>query len=81
MQESVIYQDWFQQGSQQGFQQGFQQGLTIVVLCQLKHCISDLNSEDETRITGLSVGQLEALGIALFDFSSRDDLLVWLDNN
>ncbi len=47
----------------------------------LKRRIGDLESEDETRITELSVEQLEALGEALLDFSHRDDLLVWLTNN
>ena len=85
MQESVIYQDIIQQGLQQGIQQGIQQGQqqgkVSLVLRLLNHRIGDLNSEDETRITGLSVEELEALGIALFDFSNRDDLLAWLANN
>ncbi len=89
MQESVIYQDikaqgikqGLQQGLEQGRQQGLQQGQVILVLRQLKRRIGDLELEDETSITELSVEQLEALGDALLDFSHRDDLLAWLANN
>ena len=76
MQESVIYQDI----KQQGIKQGLQQGQASLVLRQLKRRIGEVESEDETRITGLSVEQLEALGEALLDFSNRDDLLAWLAN-
>ena len=89
MQESVIYQDFvtqglkegLKQGLEQGLKQGLQQGQSTLVLRQLKRRLGKIESEDETRITGLSVEQLGALGEALLDFSSRDDLLAWLDNN
>ena len=73
MQESVIYQDIKEQG--------IKQGQAILVIRQLKRCIGEIELGDETRITGLSVEQLEALGEALLDFSDRDDLLAWLANN
>ncbi len=85
MQDSVIYQDikaqGVKQGLEQGLQQGLQQGQAIIVLRQLKRRLGEIESEDETRINGLSVEQLEALGDALLDFSNRDDLLTWLANN
>ncbi len=77
MQESVIYQDI----KEQGIKQGLQQGQASLVLRLLKRRIGEVESEDEIRITGLSVEQLEALGEALLDFSDRDDLLAWLANN
>ena len=77
MQESVIYQDI----KQQGIKQGLQQGQAILVLRQLKRRIGEIESDDKTRITELSIEQLEALGEALLDFSNRDDLLAWLANN
>ncbi len=80
MQESVIYQDIKEQGIKQGLQQGLQQGQAILVLRQLKRRLGEVESEDETQITGLSVEQLEALGEALLDFSNRDDLQEWLAN-
>lgn len=73
MQESVIYQDFVEQG--------IKEGQASLILRQLKHRLGNIESEDETLITVLSVEQLEALGEALLDFSSRDDLLAWLDNN
>lgn len=76
MRESVIYQNI----KEQGIKQGLQQGQAILVVRQLKRRIGEVKLEDETRIAGLSVEQLEALGDALLDFSSRDDLVAWLAN-
>lgn len=73
MKESVIYQDWVAQGRRQG-----QVGL---ILHLLKRRIGKIESEYETCINALSVEQLEALGEALLDFSSRDDLLFWFASN
>lgn len=73
MRESVIYQDIKEQG--------VREGQAILVLRLLKRRIGEVKLEDETRISSLSVEQLEALGDALLDFSSRDDLLAWLANN
>ena len=61
MQESVIYQDIKEQRIKQGLEQGVQQGQAILVLCQLKRRIGEIESNDEIRINGLSVEQLEAL--------------------
>ncbi|MEM7756966.1 MAG: DUF4351 domain-containing protein [Cyanobacteria bacterium P01_A01_bin.40] len=72
MKESVIYQDWVAQGRRQG--------QASVILSQLKRRIDEIKSEDEIRISALSIEQLEALGEALLDFSSRDDLLAWFAN-
>ena len=73
MKESVIYQDWYAQG----FKEGYRRGFAIAVVGRLKRLIGDIESEDEIRISALSVEQLKALGEALLDFSSRDDLLAW----
>lgn len=77
MKESVIYQNWFQQG----FEEGFQRGFAIAVVGRLKCLIGDIEANDEIRISALSVEQLKALGEALLDFSSRDDLLTWFASN
>lgn len=81
MQESVIYQDIKKQGVQEGLEQGVQQGKADLVLHLLRCRIGEIESEDETRINTLSVEELKALGEALLDFSSRDNLLVWLANH
>ena len=73
MRESVIYQDIKEQG--------IQEGQASLILSLLKYRINDIESKDEARINSLSIEQLKALGKALLDFSSRDDLLAWLTNN
>ena len=73
MKESVIYQDWVAQGRRQG--------QASLILSQLKRLICDIESEDEIRISALSIEQLEGLGDVLLDFSSRDDLLAWFASN
>ena len=81
MQESVIYQDIKAQGVLEGVQSGKQQGKADLVLRLLKRRIGEIEANDETRINILSEEQLEALGEALLDFSSYDDLSSWLANN
>jgi Domain of unknown function (DUF4351) len=76
MKESVIYQNWYAQR----FKEGSQRDFAIAVVGRLKRLIGNIESEDEIRISALSVEQLKALGEALLDFSSRDDLLAWLAN-
>ncbi len=68
MRESVIYQDIKAQAQ------------ASLVLRQLRKRIGNIRPEDESRITNLSVEQLEALGEALLDFASSEDLTAWLDN-
>ncbi len=70
MRESVIYQDIKAEGRKE-------EAISLV-LRLLKKRIGEIRPEDESRITGLSVEQLEALGEALLDFSSSDDLRMWL---
>ncbi len=85
MQDSVIYQDIVAtataKGKAEGRAEGIKEGEVSLVLRQLKRRLGQIESEDENRINQLSLEQLEALGEALLDFSSRDDLLAWLSNN
>ncbi|MDJ0536928.1 MAG: Rpn family recombination-promoting nuclease/putative transposase [Xenococcaceae cyanobacterium MO_207.B15] len=84
MRESVIYQDIKAQGKAEGIKEGEAKGIKkgeiSLVLRLLKKRIGTISSEDESRITNLSVEQLETLGEALLDFSSGDDLTTWLAN-
>ncbi len=68
----------YQELKTQSKAEGIKEGEVSLVLRQLKCCIGTISAEDESRITGLSVEQLEALGEALLDFSSGDDLRNWL---
>ncbi len=76
MRESVIYQDI----KAEGIKEGIKEEAISLVLRLLKKRIGEIRPEDESRITGLSVEQLEALGEALLDFASSEDLTAWLDN-
>jgi predicted transposase YdaD len=71
MQESVIYQDILQKGNKQGEER--------LILRQLNRRFGEIDSSNIERVRVLSVEQLETLGEALLDFSSVDDLIVWLD--
>ncbi|MEH1866664.1 MAG: Rpn family recombination-promoting nuclease/putative transposase [Nostoc sp.] len=71
MQESVIYQDILQKGSKQGEER--------LILRQLNRRFGEIDSSNIERVRVLSVEQLETLGEALLDFSSVEDLIVWLD--
>ena len=85
MRESVIYQDIVEKatakGKAEGKAEGIKEGEISLVLRLLKKRIGEIKAEDESRITNLSVEQLEALGEALLDFSSSDDLTDWLADN
>ena len=81
MRESVIYQDIVEKATAQGKAEGIKEEAVSLVLRQLKRRLGEISTEEESEITGLSVEQLEALGEALLDFSSHDDLSAWLANN
>ncbi|NJN92144.1 MAG: DUF4351 domain-containing protein [Leptolyngbyaceae cyanobacterium SL_5_14] len=90
MRESVIYQEilkeglqegrqrGLQQGLQEGLQQGLQQGKLSLALRQLSRRVGEIPVESKAQIQALSLSQLEELGEALLDFSTLEDLMVWL---
>jgi predicted transposase YdaD len=81
MRESVIYQDILQQGLQQGRQEGRregkQEGEVDLITRQLTRRLGELDSSLIEQIRGLSIEQLETLGVALLDFSNAADLMTW----
>lgn len=83
MRESVIYQDILEQGltqgRQQGLQQGLQQGEAMVLLRLLTRRFGAIAPELAQKIRALSIPQLEALTDAQLDFSTLDDLAIWLE--
>ncbi len=70
MQQSVIYQEWRQEGEQAGEAR--------LVLRQLTRRIGEVSLELRSQIQALSLEQLEALGEALLEFSQPSDLTNWL---
>ena len=59
-------------------EEGLQKGQRVLVLRQLRKRLGALDERAESRIEALSTERLEELGEALLDFSSPDDLAIWL---
>ena len=79
MRESVIYQEILEEGRQEGQQEGRQEGERSLVLLLLEQRVGQLPQVERDRISALSLEQLEALALALLNFSSVLDLTTWLE--
>ena len=73
MQESVIYQDILQKGEQK---EALKYTLRL-----LNRCFGEIDSSIIERIRVLSTEKLEDLGEEFFSFSSKSDLVAWLEKN
>lgn len=60
-------------------EQAKQEGKQDLILRQLNRRLGEIDSSLISRINGLSIEQLEALGEALLDFTSVADLETWLN--
>ena len=60
------------------YQEGREEGEFKIILSLLQYRFSGLDSELQAQVEQLSLPQVEALGIALLDFSQRQDLADWL---
>jgi hypothetical protein len=80
VQEGVmqITTSWMRQGIEQGIERGIEREKTLI-LRQLKRKLGEINPSLETKIMELSIDDVEALGEALFDFSTVEDLINWLN--
>ena len=84
IQEGVmqITTSWMRQGIEQGIEQGvergIEQGQRSLVMRLIQHKFGEVNSNLATKLENLNSVQLGALGEALLDFSSIDDLTTWL---
>jgi len=82
MRESTMYQAILREGRAEGLQLGLTQGRTVegktLVLKQLTRKLGSLSPEITTKVSALSLKDLEALGEALLDFTSVEDLESWL---
>jgi predicted transposase/invertase (TIGR01784 family) len=63
------------------YREGQEQGERSLILKLLTRRFGSLSSEATQVIGVLSLEKLEALGEALLDFSSLDDLMIWLQNS
>ena len=73
-QTDITQSRFYQEIKREGRQEGRQEEAVGLVLRQLKRRLGQLSSEQEERVKGLSVAQLEALGEALLDFTAMEDL-------
>ena len=65
-------------GYERGKEEGKEEGEQNLVLRQLQRRVGELPQEVIEQIQALSLERLEALGEALLDFTTMDDLLNWL---
>jgi hypothetical protein len=84
VQEGVmqITTSWMRQGIERGIEQGIEQGIErekTLILRLLKRKLGEINPSLETKIMELSIDDVEVLGEALFDFSTVEDLINWLN--
>jgi len=82
--EEIQFQEesWMRQGIERGIEQGIEQGIErekTLILRLLKRKLGEINPSLETKIMELSIDDVEVLGEALFDFSTVEDLINWLN--
>ncbi|MEL6853750.1 MAG: Rpn family recombination-promoting nuclease/putative transposase [Cyanobacteria bacterium J06607_13] len=78
MQDSATYQAIIEEGRQKGRQEGRQEGAHFIVLQMLSLKLGDLPEELSARVKQLPTAEIPALGLALNEFESGDDLARWL---
>ena len=69
----------YQQDRERAKQEGRKEGEQRVIIRFLNRRLGEIDSSLISRINGLSIDQLEALGEALLDFTSVADLEAWLN--
>jgi predicted transposase YdaD len=80
LQETRVYQDALAEGKIIGEAQGEAKGKLEMVVMILNQRLGALPESTIDRLSQLSTKQVEALGIASFDFQSFIDLTTWLRN-
>ena len=78
LRHSRAAQELIAEGRLEGRQQGEALGEVKATLRLLNHRCGPLSPATTARIQALPLEQLEALGLALLDFSGADDLAAWL---
>lgn len=69
-----------QEGLQQGLQQGKREEGTLILMKLLKKKIGEIENNLQEQIKGLSVERLEELTDNILDFTSKQDLISWLES-
>lgn len=79
-----IVTSWMREGLEQGRQEGLEAGrrqeALALVLRQLARRVGVVEPQLQERIQELEIAQIEDLGEALLDFTSKADLEAWLSD-
>ncbi|MBD2125105.1 DUF4351 domain-containing protein [Microcoleus sp. ZQ-A2] len=79
-----IVTSWMEEGLQRGRQEGLEEGrrqeALSLVLRQLARRVGEMEPELQEQIQALAIAQIEDLGEALLDFSTKADLEAWLED-
>ena len=73
-----IVTSWMREGLEQGREEGRRQEALAIVLRQLARRVGVVEPQLQERIQELASAQIEDLGEALLDFTSKADLEAWL---
>jgi predicted transposase YdaD len=76
--ESPWYQEILQEGEKRGRQEGALREAQSLIFRLLARRIGNVSPELILQVQELSIARVEALGEALLDFSTLDDLVEWL---
>jgi predicted transposase YdaD len=78
MRESVIYQEILQEGEARGEIRGEARGRQLMVVQFLSRQMGPLSPSLVSQLDRLSLKQMEALSVVVFDFTTLADLTQWL---
>ena len=67
------------EGRQEGRQEGRKEGEVALIMRQLYRQLGAIDPMLTEGIQELSIQELEALGVELFDFATPEDLVAWLN--
>ncbi len=85
LKQTRVYQEALEQGLEQGRQEGRQagrqEGELAVVMRQLTRRVGAIEPEIRSHLQQLSSTQLEQLALALLDFTTKVDLVNWLQTH
>ena len=71
----------YERGKLEGKEEGRQEGEQALILRLLQKRLGELSPQVRSHIQSLSLPQLEALGVALLDLITIEDLRDWLQAN
>ncbi len=67
----------FERGIEQGIERGIERERSLIIRLLIRR-VGELPAGLQSQVEALPLDSLEALGEALLDFSSLEDLLAWL---